>query len=157
MRHGEAAPYQANDKDRELTRFGISQSQLAGKRLAAFLSSRGLLSSIDRVLVSPYKRTQQTFNALSEYIQFHTQTSVEAITPMGNADQVHDIIDGFASESNPPEQLMLVSHMPLVSLLADKVCLGFNGKIFDTADTLIIDYDPDTHRGTQLALYQSIN
>jgi phosphohistidine phosphatase len=157
MRHGEATPYQANDKDRELTRFGISQSQLAGKRLAAFLSSRGLLNSIDHVLVSPYRRAQQTFNALSESLQFNTQTSVEAITPMGSVDQVHDIIDGFAGEPDPPKQLMLVSHMPLVSLLADKVCLGFNGKIFDTADMLIIDYDPDTHRGIQLAFNQNMN
>lgn len=157
MRHGEAVPYQTNDKDRALTRFGISQSQLAGKRLAAFLSDRGLLNSIDHVLVSPYRRTQQTYDAVSKHIQFNTQTNIEAITPMGSAEQVHDIIDGFASESDPPQQLMLVSHMPLVSLLADKVCFGFNGKIFDTADMLIIDYNPDTHQGTQLALHQCMN
>jgi phosphohistidine phosphatase len=157
MRHGEAAPYQANDKERELTRFGVSQSELAGKRLAEFLSSQGLLNAIDHVLISPYTRTQQTFGALAEHVQFKTQTKLDAITPMGDANEVHDLIDGFANELEPPKQLMLVSHMPLVSLLSDKVCLGFNGKIFDTADMLIIDYNPDTHRGTQLAFYQSMN
>jgi phosphohistidine phosphatase len=52
---------------------------------------------------------------------------------------------------------MLVSHMPLVSLLADKVCKGFNGKIFDTADILVIDYDSQTHSGQQMAFFQNIN
>jgi len=157
MRHGEAAPYQANDRERELTRFGVSQSEVAGKRLSEFLSKQYLLSSIDHVLVSPYRRTQQTFSALTEHIKFQAQTNLDEITPMGDASEVHDLIDGFANELEPPKQLMLVSHMPLVSLLSDKVCLGFNGKFFDTADMLIIDYNPDTHRGTQLALYQSMN
>ncbi|MBT1449922.1 phosphohistidine phosphatase SixA [Glaciecola sp. XM2] len=157
MRHGEATPYQANDKDRELTRFGLGQADSAGKRLSKFLTDRGMNVSLEQAIVSPYIRTQQTFDALNKHVAVSHKVSADAITPMGDADAVHDLIDGYASASSPVEQLILVSHMPLVSLLADKVCLGFNGKIFDTADMLIIDYDPDSHQGTQLALYQSMN
>lgn len=161
MRHGEAVPYQANDKARVLTRHGVLQSTLAGKRLAEFLASRQLPANIEQVLVSPYQRTQQTFDAVNESISFSHKTDTDAITPMSDAIGVHDLIDGYAhahsASSEGVKQLMLISHMPLVSLLADKVCTGFNGKIFDTADILVIDYDPKTHVGKQLALYQSIN
>ncbi|WP_371195521.1 phosphohistidine phosphatase SixA [Glaciecola sp. SC05] len=161
MRHGEAVPYQINDKSRVLTRFGVSQSEAAGKRLARFLESQGLPASIDQVLVSPYLRTQQTFEAVSESISFAHKTDTDAITPMGESFGVHDIIAGYAHGDEQglgaAQQLMLISHMPLVSLLADKVCAGFHGKIFDTADILVIDYDPATNTGAQLALFQSMN
>lgn len=161
MRHGEAAPYQTNDKLRMLTRYGVTQSAAAGKRLAKFLENRGLPAAVEQVLVSPYLRTQQTHDAVSESISFLKKTDTDAITPMAESLNVHDLIDGYAQTDEQgvsgTKQLMLISHMPLVSLLADKVCSGFNGKIFDTADILVIDYDPATHSGKQLALYQSIN
>ncbi|MFC4698846.1 SixA phosphatase family protein [Glaciecola siphonariae] len=165
MRHGEATPYQANDKSRALTRFGLTQSANAGKRLSDYFTGRGLAASIDQVWVSPYLRTQQTYDAVSEHMHFNQKHDTDLITPMGRANDVHDFIDGIlhqqnggteTADSKTPEHLMLISHMPLVSLLADKVCTGFNGKIFDTADILIIDYDPTTHIGQQIALYQSI-
>jgi phosphohistidine phosphatase len=155
MRHGEAVAYQAKDESRALTCVGVNQSEAAGKRLAKFFQARQLPPVIDQVLVSPYARTQQTYAALSEFVRFCHKTDTDAITPMGQASAVHDLIDGYAhnatADSDAPQQLMLISHMPLVSLLADEVCAGFNGKIFDTADILIIDYDPVTHTGTQMA------
>jgi len=161
LRHGEGTPYQSNDKTRERTRLGVTQSEAAGKRLAKFFESRGLPPSVEQVLISPYLRTQQTFEAVSESISFAQKTQTDAITPMGNDSDVHDLIDGYADNNElggaGASQLMLISHMPLVSLVADKVCQGFNGKIFDTADILIVEYDPLTHSGKQLALYQSMN
>ncbi|WP_395341714.1 phosphohistidine phosphatase SixA [Ningiella sp. W23] len=156
MRHGEAVPYQTNDQSRQLTDFGISQSLSAGLRLAELLKSRDVPSSVDKALVSPYIRAQQTFSAVREHVKFEDITDTDAITPMSNLQSVHDIIDGYAQGSSPPAHLMLVTHMPLVSLLADKICHGFNGKIFDTADILIIEYDPDTHTGSQVALLESV-
>jgi phosphohistidine phosphatase len=171
MRHGEAVPYHANDKSRALTRFGVSQAEGSAKRLAKFLRQQNHMSNVEQVLVSPYLRTQQTFEALKAHVTFEHKLDTDLITPMGSVQDVHDFIDGYclneksleqhASDKNcepiSPKQLMLVSHMPLVSLLADKVCKGFNGKIFDTADILVIDYDSQTHSGQQMAFFQNIN
>lgn len=164
MRHGEAVPYHANDKSRALTRFGESQARSGGKRLAKFFEERHLEASIEQVLVSPFLRTQQTYQALQNHINFQNELDTDLITPNGNVQDVHDLIDGYGIVKHTNhaaevgvKHLMLVSHMPLVSLLADKVCKGFNGKIFDTADILIIDYDSDTNTGQQLAFFQNIN
>jgi phosphohistidine phosphatase len=164
MRHGEAVPYHANDKSRALTRFGEAQVQSGGKRLAKFFQERSLEPSVEQVLVSPFLRTQQTYQALQNHINFQNELDTDLITPNGNVQDVHDVIDGYGIVQNPNnsvevgvKQLMLVSHMPLVSLLADQVCKGFNGKIFDTADILIIDYNLDTNTGQQLAFFQNIN
>jgi phosphohistidine phosphatase len=46
--------------------------------------------------------------------------------------------------------------MPLVSLLSDVVCHGFNARIFDTADVLMINYDFERSSGSQLGFYQSL-
>nr|WP_136252094.1 phosphohistidine phosphatase SixA [Ningiella ruwaisensis] len=161
MRHGEAVPYQADDKSRALTRFGAKQASNAGKRLAQFFIEKQMPASIDHVLVSPYLRTQQTFDEVAAHVNFKNRTDTNAITPVADERSVQDLIDGFAlgdaQGKGAPEQLMLVSHMPLVSLLSDKLCTGFNGKIFDTADILIIDYDADTHIGTQMAFLRSMH
>lgn len=159
MRHGEADSYQVSDYTRALTSFGVEQSTKAATQLKKLFATKGLPTSIDRVLVSPYLRTQQTYEAAKQQLDIKTKIDTDAIVPMGDVASVKDIIDGYAMSNDEvageSENLMFISHMPLVSLLADAMCSGFNGKIFDTADILIIEYDHKAMTGKQLALIES--
>lgn len=158
MRHGQAVEYREPDHTRALTDFGVKQCEQAGvwlkQRLPDFAHlNEEYSNAIDIALVSPYLRTQQSCRALGKGIAIKQQITFDAITPMGNALHTADIIHGYATDSPAPNSMLIVTHMPLVSLLADKICAGFNAKIFDTADTLIIDYNIETGRGDELAYY----
>ncbi|MFT6269146.1 MAG: phosphohistidine phosphatase [Alphaproteobacteria bacterium] len=164
MRHGEAVEYREPDSTRALTDYGMQQCENVGKWLSQNLlrlssvSERAdasqVVANIDLALVSPYLRTQQTISALAKHVSVHNQETIEAITPIGNAAQCADLIHAYACDSDAPNCMLIVTHMPLVSLLSDRMCAGFNASFFDTADTLIIDYACDTGIGKQLVMYQ---
>lgn len=164
MRHGQAENYREPDHTRALTKFGAEQSEAVGKWLAGltnFISSSNFPPQVDLALVSPYLRTQQTLSSLGRHINIKHQVSTDAITPGGNALQCADLIHGYAtdngnSEQPIPKSMLVVTHMPLVSLLADKICVEFNARIFETADTLLCDYDVNTGLATQIEFYQGM-
>lgn len=160
MRHGEAEDFQHSDQSRALTSLGQKQCQKAGQWLQGFLPSIQKPSvesklCIDLALVSPYLRTQQSYREVTADIEVGEQITTDAITPMGNALQSADLIHAYATSVKQPKSMLIVTHMPLVSLLADKICSEFNAKIFETADTLLIEYNLETGRGEQLAFYQA--
>ncbi|MGQ8366799.1 phosphohistidine phosphatase SixA [Glaciecola sp. 1036] len=157
MRHGEAEAYNTEDETRSLTRFGKTQASFAGRRLSEYLQNDLQKPIIELALVSPYLRTQQTFQEVSKKIQIGRKLDTDLITPEADISQATDYIQGLTLGSDCPENLLLVSHMPFVSLFSDAICSGFNARIFSTADILVIDYDVDSQQGTQLALIQSIS
>lgn len=159
MRHGEAASYREPDHTRPLTSRGKSQCEAVGYWLNKNLrnitkDTAESLSSASLALVSPYLRTQQTYRAVAKHFCIEQQTTIDTITPVGNAAQCADLIHGYGTDTLPPKCIMVITHMPLVSLLADKLCAGFNAQIFQTADTLVIDYDVDSANGRQLFFFQ---
>lgn len=165
MRHGEAGDFSSPDHLRQLTPRGKRQCQGVGAMLSEKLP--GLLekytspgdntnnSELDITLVSPFLRTQQSFRAVASGIKSANIVTIDAITPAGNAQQSADLIHGYATDSSAPRSMMVITHMPLVSLLADKICPEFNAKIFETADTLIINYSISTGRGEQIEFYHN--
>jgi phosphohistidine phosphatase len=155
MRHGEAEPYKQDDQSRHLTRFGVSQSEHAAKWMAKQLNAHSPLKKLDLTLVSPYVRTIETLAAVEQVMSISKTIQTAAVTPDGNANDVQDLIDGELLQDNSIKCLLVISHMPLVSLLSDVVCHGFNARIFDTADVLMINYDFERSSGTQLGFYQS--
>lgn len=154
MRHGQAEDYREPDHTRALTDFGVKQCEKVGAWLNQTFSDLDIENAVDVAIVSPYLRTQQSCRAVGKSIKIKQQITFDAITPMGNAAQSADLIHGYATDSSAPKSILVVTHMPLVSLLADKICAGFNAKIFDTADTLLIDYNVETGLGEQVAFYQ---
>ena len=156
MRHGEAEPYKQDDQSRHLTRFGVSQSEHAAKWMAKQLNAHSPLTQVDLTLLSPYVRTIETFAAVEQFMSIRKTIQTSAMTPDGNAKQVQDLIDGELLQDNTIDCLLVISHMPLVSLLSDVVCHGFNARIFDTADVLMINYDFERSSGSQLGFYQSL-
>ncbi len=158
MRHGEAIAYREPDHTRPLTGHGKSQCETAGYWLQKNLKkitndSAESVSAADLALVSPYLRTQQTYRAVAKQFRIDQQTTIDTITPVGNAAQCADLIHGYATDTSPPKCIMVITHMPLVSLLSDKLCAGFNAQIFQTADILVIDYDVKTAIGKKLFFY----
>ncbi|MFT5712318.1 MAG: phosphohistidine phosphatase [Glaciecola sp.] len=156
MRHGEAEPYKRDDQSRHLTRFGLTQSEHASKWMSKQLNEDTELKQIDLTLVSPYVRTIETLEAVEQFMPIRNKVQTSAVTPDGNAKQAHDLIDGELLQDNDINSLLIISHMPLVSLLSDAICHGFNARVFGTADVLMINYDLERSSGRQLAFYQSL-
>lgn len=156
MRHGEAEPYKQDDLSRHLTRFGVTQSEHAAKWMVKQLKENAKLSQVDLTLVSPYVRTIETLAAVEAFLPIERIAKTGKVTPVGNAKKVQNLIDFELLQDNTIQCLLVISHMPLVSLLSDVVCHGFNARIFDTADVLMIDYDPVLSMGSQLGFYQSL-
>ena len=149
MRHGQASPYGISDAERELTEHG----KLEVLSMAKHLQNKAIC--FDQVLVSPFKRAQQTAKILATTLDspFPAQT-VDFITPSGSARNVHDYIDGvsFDSSGKKIDRLLIVSHMPLVSYLVEELTGGQQSPIFQTAGLAEINYDVKLMTGQLMRL-----
>jgi phosphohistidine phosphatase len=159
MRHGEAVDYREPDHTRPLSEYGQQQCENVGKWLGKNLmalstTASNAVADIDFALVSPYLRTQQSFRALAKHITVRKQITTDSITPTGNPSHNADLIHAYANDVDGPKCMLVVTHMPLVSLLADKVCSGFNAQFFEPANTLVIDYAADTGIGKKLTMFK---
>ena len=149
MRHGEAENFAASDAERPLTARGIAQSQ----QMAVLLASH-LEGELDQVWVSPYLRAQQTWQAMVETLPTATQvSSVDDITPYGEAETVADYIQATIEEQQP-QSLLLISHLPLVGYLTSELVAGLQPPMFLTSAIAAIDYDPQSGHGKLLWQHQ---
>jgi len=151
MRHGDASMSAPSDAQRPLTEQGKVEARLMGKWL------QGLNVNIEQVLVSPYLRAQQTSNeVLAQLDRRPNVNTLDIITPSGNATQVHDYIDGFCATKHC-QQLLIVTHMPLVSYLVAQLTIDQQAPIFQTAAIAEIDYDVKTMKGQLIRLISPID
>lgn len=148
MRHGEAQNFveqgSRDDSQRALT----AQGKTEAKMMASWLHKMQINPT--QVFVSPYVRAQQTCAIATAMMQTKI-TTLDFITPSGDAKQVHDFIDGWCSEqaehktghkiAQSPQSLLIISHMPLVSYLVAQLTQSANTPIFATAGIAHIDYD----------------
>jgi len=140
MRHGNASQFGVSDAQRELTEKGKSEVLV----MAAYIQDNKL--SFDRVIVSPFKRAQQTAQILLSAIDCAVLAeTLDFIIPSGSARNVHDYIDGLIAKdksvNNQLEKLLIISHMPLVSYLVEELTQGQDSPIFQTAAIAKISYD----------------
>jgi phosphohistidine phosphatase len=159
MRHGEAQNFveqgSRDDSQRALT----VQGQLEAKMMATWLQKMKIQPT--QVFVSPYVRAQQTCAITTSLIKTAI-TTLDFITPSGDAKQVHDFIDGWCSEQVtaesviPEQSLLIISHMPLVSYLVAQLTQSGNAPIFATAGIAHIDYDMDKMQGSLQRLISPI-
>ena len=151
MRHGQADPFGNIDQLRELTPTGYKEAQCMGK----WFSESAIV--LDQVFVSPFVRAQQTAKTLLNEINVVVKSeTVEFITPSDDARKVHDYIDGLCLDSNL-EQLMIVSHMPLVSYLVAELTFDHQSPIFQTAAIAHIDYDVKKMSGKLVQLISPVD
>jgi len=162
MRHGQANPMGSIDSERKLTEQGFSEVKV----MAKWINEANL--SLENIFVSPYVRAQQTANTVLNGLNASPLlTTLDFITPSGNAKDVHNYIDGMSGMSRSQgcegetidgmsgmdeQSLLIVSHMPLVSYLVAELTLGHHSPIFQTAAIAQIDYDVEKMTGKLVKL-----
>ncbi|MFK5206913.1 phosphohistidine phosphatase SixA [Glaesserella parasuis] len=118
MRHGEAGFSAPTDAQRNLTEQGKLMAYQQGQWLAKRLENQQI--KLDKVIISPYLRTQQTAQAVEQGMQaVNTMQSFanlaetwEEITPDGNPDTVIDYLEFLREEG--AKHVLIISHLPLV-------------------------------------------
>ncbi|WP_341705875.1 phosphohistidine phosphatase SixA [Halopseudomonas sp.] len=112
MRHGQAAAQAASDAQRPLTAAGQQEARL----MADLLRQQPL----DAILASPYVRAQQTAALVCAELGFERGVSTAPwLTP---DDDPAEVLRYLAERQE--QNLLLVSHQPLVSQLLSLFCEG---------------------------------
>ncbi len=107
VRHGEAEPQRSDDEARLLTPHGEAQVGA----LWDTLCDKGV--KVQRIVASPFKRTQQTAGLIqARYPQLTIETQ-PCLLSEGDPHAVFDWLNAQPQENG----LLLVSHMPLVAIL----------------------------------------
>ncbi|BDH45043.1 phosphohistidine phosphatase [Salmonella enterica subsp. enterica serovar Choleraesuis] len=115
MRHGDAALDAASDAVRPLTQAGCDESQ----SMAKWLESQ--TGAIERVLVSPYLRAEQTRDIVCKALKLSVQIDVlPELTPGGDIHLVGDYLHALAGEG--VKSVLVISHLPLVGYLVSELC-----------------------------------
>ncbi len=146
MRHGEAQSVAPSDALRQLTPNGQREATIAGESL------RQQLAPFDLVLVSPYVRAQQTWQAVKHACGAATlELTLDDLVPEADPKQTHDLIDALLAQ-HQAKNVLLVSHMPLVSYLVSELTQSDTTPIFMTAAVAQMAYDSDKMRGDFLGM-----
>jgi len=141
MRHGEAALEAASDSARPLTECGCDESV----HMAAWLKARAI--NIQRVLVSPYLRAQQTLEKVKQTLGLSVTIEVlKDLTPGGDPAAVAAELHALALEG--VTGVLIVSHLPLVGYLVAELCPGVCPPMFATSAMASVELDAETGKGT---------
>jgi phosphohistidine phosphatase len=123
MRHGEAAHEAGRDDLRPLTNRGREQSI----KMAEWVADQ--LPRIDRVLVSPFLRAQQTWSAIQEHLPVAAHIEeVHDLVPYGRSEVVSDYLRASADD-----YVLIISHLPLVGYIVNDLCANAVPPMFVTS------------------------
>ena len=126
MRHGQAA---YSGLDRVLTAHGGQEAERTAMTLAARLK-------VSRILCSPKTRAQETARAAaSKFLGWQgTVELCQDLTPAGNAAAA---VEYACAQCGPEDNILLVSHIPLVEELCQYLCPQQPVPFFVTAGAFI--------------------
>ncbi len=146
MRHGEAGHVASSDAERELTKRGSSESIAVARACA----EQGF-SQFDAVLVSPYIRAQQTWEAITEVfsVKDNGLEICDDITPYGSAEHVFEYVTALV-QARSLESVLLVSHLPLVGYLTSQFVTELMPPMFPTSGLVCVEFDPQSRKGEML-------
>ncbi|BET97511.1 phosphohistidine phosphatase SixA [Xenorhabdus taiwanensis] len=143
MRHGDAVLNAISDAARELTSLGYQESQ----KMAYWLSQQS--PDIDRVLVSPYIRAEQTLKAVRENLVLPDNQEILAeLTPSGDVMLVASYLHVLSAQGH--KSVLVVSHLPLVGYLVSELCPGQTPPMFATSSIACVELDHQTEKGCLL-------
>lgn len=146
MRHGEAQPVAASDAQRQLTPAGQAQVRQSGEYL------HSVAKHFDLVLVSPYVRAQQTWQIVNDVCpNVGKVLTCDDLVPEASPAQMHDFLDAMLAQMDA-ENVLLVSHMPIVSYLVAELSTTQMAPIFMTAAVAHVSYDTQTMTGDFLGV-----
>ena len=128
MRHGEATYKGA---DRVLTLNGYQESQMTGLKL-------GSLFTINKILVSPKTRAKETCQAVLDKLPgLKPQVEIlNDLTPSGDPRLVYDYVMAVIK---PQENVLLITHIPMVDRLTAEFCPDFPCPRFSTSSALVLE------------------
>ena len=157
MRHGEAESLRIDDKSRQLTAIGREQAVTSSQWLVEHYCPE---AQFDLALVSPYRRTRQTFDMITLDLNVQDCTICADITPDGDPRFAHDYIDALLDTAmrsgKAPQCFMIVSHMPFVSFFLDEVCSEPASALFATGSVAVVRYNLNTHKGELVSHFQGL-
>ena len=134
MRHGDAALDAASDSVRPLTSCGCDESRLMANWL------KGQKVDIERVLVSPFLRAEQTLDVVGECINLPSGVDVlPELTPCGDVGLVSAYLQALANEGIAT--VLVISHLPLVGYLVSELCPGETPPMFTTSAIASVTLD----------------
>lgn len=138
MRHGDAALDAASDMVRPLTQTGCDESII----MANWLQRQ--TGVIERVLVSPYLRAEQTLDLVGKCLNLSAPVEVLAeLTPGGDIRQVSDYLHVLANDG--VKSVLIISHLPLVGYLVSELCPEEAPPMFCTSAIASITLEVDGH------------
>ncbi len=111
LRHGEAHPFAASDSQRRLTERGVVQTQ------QVLHDKKHALSTVTKVIASPYVRAQQTAALVQAALGLEIETH-SFLEPDSNMQSLLDWLNRQATD----DVYLLVSHQPLVGRFVDWLC-----------------------------------
>ena len=112
--------------------------------MAAWLNTKSV--DIERVLVSPYLRAEQTLATVREALTLPEGEEVlPELTPGGNAEQVGSYLQALAMQGE--SSVLIVSHLPLVGYLVAELCPGECPPMFATSAIANVDLPADGSYG----------
>lgn len=131
LRHGQAEAYQANDSVRRLVDKGIDDTH------QIISSNIQILSSVQKIVASPYIRAQETATIAARLLNIESIFNTSLLEPEASFQELFSFLEGFAET-----EMLLVSHLPLVGVLANRLC-GFeeNRIQFNTSSLVGIECD----------------
>lgn len=112
MRHGEAEMFAVSDEARALTSGGVER--LREKLMRKMSQLRG----IDCIIHSPYLRTVQTAEIVSQFLGVNEFIASENWTPEADPQHALAFLEAFSARTP-----IIVTHMPIVSRV-EALCCG---------------------------------
>ena len=125
-RHGEAGRA-ATDRERELTDSGRDDIGFACQQFHDACTARDTIHP-DRILYSPWVRTNQTAEIIAGVFAHAHTASLDALAPGSDVTAVDLALTDILGGEMPHEHVLLVSHQPLVSYIFDYY-LGDQGAV----------------------------
>jgi phosphohistidine phosphatase len=131
LRHGEAESLLVNDSARRLTPKGIVDTQ------QIISGNLPVLSSIQTVYASPLVRAQQTASIAGRLLNLQSIITIPALEPEAGVQDLFSLLEKLSET-----EILLVSHLPLVGVLANRLCgLAPNSIRFNTSSLVGITCD----------------
>ncbi len=141
MRHSIAGFNAPNDFSRRLTKEGEQLAHQKGEKLLSLCQKEAFL--FDAVLVSPYKRAQETFKIVMQADKILSKNATiqtcEFITPDGKIEPT--LLEIEALKVQGVKNLLIVSHLPFVSILTQELSGHLQG--FNCADICKLSSEND--------------
>jgi phosphohistidine phosphatase len=134
MRHGQAELMARSDSERALTLLGRFESEI----MAAHLAENDL--SFDAALLSPYLRAQQTWESVRPFFgEVENVQTMKFLTPCGSVRKSMDEI--LALQVSGVENLLIVSHLPLVGYITGELAPDAGVPAFATSSVAHVELD----------------